>query len=172
MDASDVADTGSRHKTADLDAAATCEEGTKVINNTGSNNTEEKLFQPRRHLQQMEAASNTVAAVSADIGCDTEVQRSIRPPGHGGVRPASANVRHTDMAVLKDVVTSLPMRRTGQSADVEEGGKTGDSLLKTRHFKKAKSAATFMLDGVSYNSYTHGAAQLLVHPDLMQDQIT
>lgn len=112
---------------------------------------------PHHHHQQQQQHQQP----NLDAVADSEVKRP--PVGGSGeaiifrsTRSGSAKVRGSESVVPKDVLQHQMRRigiasgRPGGEPEVGGGGGVGDGLLRTRHFKKAKSAATFMLDGVSY----------------------
>lgn len=95
-------------------------------------------------FQQLPKADSTVADEakhpSVAGGSEAVILRSTRA--------GSAKVRGSES---RDAQQQHPMRRIGiVPGESGDSGGTSDLLLRTRHFKKAKSAATFTLDGVSY----------------------
>ena len=108
-------------------------------------------------------SSDTVSVISASPATDSQSGATQQPPAANSEHHATTTLDRTSSCVVQQCAGSShavprdlhrhPRQRSGSGVAAALGGRAGVSRVPPsprQFFRKAKSAATFTLDGVSY----------------------
>jgi len=108
-------------------------------------------------------SSDTVSVISASPATDSQSGATQQPPAANSEHHATTTLDRTSSCVVQQCAGSShavprdlhrhPRQRSGSGVAAALGGRAGVSRMPPsprQFFRKAKSAATFTLDGVSY----------------------